>query len=149
MSRLIKKVEAFARRGVNLENDRWSWGGQRPDGALVLQVWASDFKKQQTGRWVVQIGYPEGNESTVSDHERSRPGSRERERHIELIRSGKVEQVELLKGHAVDDTASPRETEGIDADRFGLAGDIVMIDGAAWIECASWQDFRRWEPNAR
>ena len=112
MSRLIKKVEAFARRGVTLENDRWSWGGSRSDGLLVLQVCADDFRKLPTGEWAVQIGYAAPGYASVTDHERSRPGSKERERHIESIRSRGVKGVELLKGHAVDPSASPRQTDG-------------------------------------
>src|SRR5690349_12024365 len=77
MARMLKKVEAFSRRGVALQNDRWSWGGQRSDGTLVLQVWSDDFERLDSGRWAVQIGYPEVNDGTVTDHERSRPGSRE------------------------------------------------------------------------
>ena len=145
MSRMIKKVEAFSRRGVVLDNDRWSWGGQRPDGTLVLQVWEDDFKKLGTGQWAVQIGYPEVDDGIVTDHERSRPGSRERQRHIEAIRSGSVRTVELLKGHPVPGS-NPRETQGIDGDRYGQAGALITIDHTAWIECASWQDFRRWTP---
>lgn len=145
MSRMIKKVEAFSRRGVVLENDRWSWGGQRADGSLVLQVWADDFKKLETGRWVVQIGYPEIDDGIVTDHERSRPGSRERQRHIEAIRAGAIHRVELLKGHHVPGK-SPRETEGIDGDRYGLAGALTFLDRTAWIECATWEEFRRWNP---
>ena len=145
MSRLIKKVEAFERRGVKLENDRGSWGGSRDDGTLVLQVWADDFKKQASGKWIVQIGYPEWDDPAVSAHERSRPGSKERERHIAAIRSGSIRTIELLKGHAVDPSASPRETEGIDGDRIGIAGQLVMLDHTAWIECSGWSDFNRWK----
>jgi hypothetical protein len=147
MSRWIKKLDAFDKRGVKLENDRWSWGGYRSDGSLVLQVWADDFRRLPDGTWIVQIGYPSADDASVSDHERSRPGSRERERHIQAIRAGNVPLIELLKGHATDPKASPRQTEGIDSDRFAVAGSIVEIDGAAWIQCLNWQDFRRWPPS--
>ncbi|WP_309902498.1 hypothetical protein [Variovorax soli] len=143
---MIRKVEAFARRGVALENDRWSWGGFRSDGTLVLQVWSDDFRKLETGTWAVQIGYPEGDDPSVTEHERLRPGSKERERHIAAIRSGAIQVIELLKGHAIDFTASPRETEGIDADRYGIGGHLVTFNGAAWIECVKWEAFKRWVP---
>lgn len=146
MTRMLKKLDAFARRGVKLHNERWSWGGVRDDGTLVLQVWADDFKKDDSGLWVVQIGYPDGDDPSVTNYERSRPGSRERERQIEEIKAGSRTDVELLVGHAVDPKASPRQTEGIDAGRVGIGGRLVEIGGGAWIECVGWRPLDRWVP---
>jgi hypothetical protein len=101
MAHMLKKLEAFARRGVKLYNESWSWGGVRGDGVLVLQVWEDQYHKDDSGRRYFQVGYG-GPADPGTEDERSKPGNIEREAHLDAIRSGVASGVELLVAHAVD-----------------------------------------------
>ena len=80
--------------GVELANTRWSWGGTRPDGSLVLIVWADEIQQ---------------NRAMVKCHsDDASPGNEERRRHLELLSDGALCYIAI----ALDDGSGRHQTIG-------------------------------------
>ncbi|WP_312301400.1 hypothetical protein [Stutzerimonas nitrititolerans] len=75
-------TQFFAKIGAPLKNPRWSWGGVREDGTVILRVW-QDRKIKHEGAHYMQLShlqkYGEGQDNL---------GYMERLEHIKFIQSG-------------------------------------------------------------
>ncbi|WP_238347311.1 hypothetical protein [Pseudomonas taiwanensis] len=78
----MTQSEFFKRLGAPLANARWSWGGSRADGAVVLRVW-QDRKRKHDGRWYMMLTH-----HSKYAHDLDNLGYRERNAHVASIRSG-------------------------------------------------------------
>jgi hypothetical protein len=72
----------FKKLGAPLANVRWSWGGLRPDNAVVLRVWQNETKKRDGKLWAQLTHHQEffGKEKDL--------GYQERNRHVALVAAG-------------------------------------------------------------
>lgn len=96
------KVEAFARYGVKLKNDRWSWSGISPAGDVVLGLWQDEFDFRST-----PPSYRANAETIALWHDR--PGNRERIEHLAHARKNTGGRFRVVVMRAKDITADPRE----------------------------------------
>lgn len=80
---------AMNKRGfTEYANERWSWGGTRPDdGAVVLCVWESTETTYDKTARTLRAQVTWGNKATDKNG-RVASGVGERERHVEAIRNG-------------------------------------------------------------
>ncbi|MHB1403171.1 MAG: hypothetical protein ACYCWB_12310 [Thiobacillus sp.] len=72
----------FEKLGAPLANSRWSWGGIREDGSVVLRVWQNETKRigDKTHVQLTHRAVFAGREDNL--------GYQERNRHVEHIRAG-------------------------------------------------------------
>ena len=69
--------------GAPLVNNRWAWGAQHPKlGHLVLKVWEDRISKD--GEWVIVRHH----QDRVRGDKTMRQGQRQRNQHVESMRSG-------------------------------------------------------------
>ena len=139
-------ISAFFERvlGAAFKNNRWSWGALDPDtNRVFLRVWDDDIDRDDRGDRVVVLR---------GDWRRSSSGLKERQTHIELLKSGAA-------GFGVLCTAAsderPRTIVHFDRDvilRFGALieqGDAVLariVDRVPVRELSLQNDLRRITP---
>ena len=118
----------FERLGAPLANIRWSWGSLRDDGSVVLRVW-QDATLRKNGKMLVRLTHLEkyGDERGTDNL-----GYAERLHHVDLIRKGAKSY--LVMCLAKDETASPREVKSFNSKDVFVGGDLVTLDGEAWVE---------------
>jgi len=125
----VSLTQFFAKIGVPLKNSRWSWGGVREDGTIILRVW-QDRKIKHDGAHYMQLShlqkYGEGQDNL---------GYMERLEHIKLIQNGaKCYMVMCL---AKDPASSPREIQSFNKNNLFLGGKLCEIDSDWFIEIAA------------
>ena len=117
----------FELLGAPLANILWSWGAQKGDGYVFLRQWDTDvFIKD--GREFVIIAH---NDRPAGPREH---GWRERQRHIDAIRSGKDCRIVMLK--AQDPSARTKRIRTFDPLHIIVGGELVMKDGMTCVSVA-------------
>lgn len=118
----------FEKLGAPLANSRWSWGGVREDGAVVLRVWQNETRRigdklhiQLTHRAVFS-----GREDNL--------GYQERNRHVEQIRAGA--RCYMVMCEPKNTQVEPREIKGFNEREVFVAGDMVEHEGDLWVPIA-------------
>ena len=123
-------ISAFFRElGAPLKNVRWSWGARRSkDGVVFLRVW-QDRKRFEDGRTFYLL---DGRD----DENRADPGYRERQQHIESVRSGA--RCYLIMCTVKDPDARPRSIQDFNSSELFVGGDLAIKDWrgheGVWIE---------------
>jgi len=116
----------FARLGAPLRNVRYSWGGVRPDGTVILRVWQDETGKID-GKRCVQITNHEFFQGKSPNL-----GYEERNRQIELIRSGA--SCWMIMCEQVQPPRVPREIYQFNGNELFVGGALVDHEGETWIE---------------
>ena len=99
------KVAAFARFGVALHNERWSWSGKSSDGkTVVLQLW-----KDRLNYKTKPISYSDFKDPSLPEW-RDRPGNKERIENLKWAKEHCDGRFHVVIGVAKDVNAHPRET---------------------------------------
>jgi len=133
-------TEMFASLGAPLKNQRWSWGAERSEDAVVfLRVWQDECDKINDRR-AVRI--------TANSYFADKPnnlGNIERLKHVELIRSGRT--TFLIMCAAVDPKAEPRVISQFNEREVFIGGAIIEHDGDTWIELSSRKPVSEVRPN--
>jgi hypothetical protein len=119
----------FEQLGAPLANIRWSWGGIRPDGTVVLRVWQNETKRIDS-RTHIQLTHRKtfvGRENNL--------GYQERLAQVERVRSG-------VKCHMImcipkDTKTEPREIKRFIECEIFVAGDVIEHDGDYWVPIAA------------
>ncbi len=125
--RPLNRSAFFTMLGAPLHNTRWSWGAVRPeDGVVFLLVWQDRIRPHDGGQFVQVTRHAMHGSSP------RKPGPREREEHVELVRGGA--RCYLVIGEAADPTARPRRLARFNADEVFVAGQVVQLDGDRWVE---------------
>lgn len=120
----MSQAEMFTNLGAPLNNVRWSWGSVREsDGVVFLRVWQDGTRKIDGNRciWI--------SDEVPSDGDL---GANERLQHVKLINSG--QPCYLIMCQAVDTKALPRQVQSFNAKEVFHGGEILLDDGAYWIE---------------
>jgi hypothetical protein len=118
----------FEKIGAPLANSRWSWGGVRQDGAVVLRVW-QDEKRRINDKWHIQLTNHTafvGNESNL--------GYQERLQHIAQIRAGATCFMVMCEQR--DKLEVPRVIKEFNDRELFCAGELVEQDGDWWVPIA-------------
>jgi hypothetical protein len=137
----------FARLGAPLANARWSWGAERPDGAVFLRAWQDLKFIDEERRIYTQIYTPRPDDSATP------LGYQERRRHVSAVRRGAP--CYLVMCVARDVNGLKRQIESFDDKDVFAGGEIVETEpdfdfpektskrarfharyGAAWIRLA-------------
>ncbi len=106
--------------GARLRNQRTSWGAQSPvNGHVYLRVW-KDQIETNSGKEYVRIGY-------ARPRQRS-PGFAERNRHIDLIRSG-AEGFGVVCEAVDPDTPAARKIRSFDSRELVRLGTLSVRGG--------------------
>jgi hypothetical protein len=114
----------FEQLGAPLANPRWSWGGVRQDGSVMLRVWQNETKRID-GRTHVQLThYAEfvGREDNY--------GYQERLRHVNQIQTGV--RCYMVMCEAKEPKAVPRKIKDFDKDVL-VAGALIEHEGDLWV----------------
>lgn len=125
----MTQSEFFKCLGAPLANSRWSWGGSREDGAVVLRVW-QDRKRKHDGRWYMMLTH-----HSKYQHALDNLGYRERNEHVARVRSGSACYMVMCR--AVDVTATPRKVLSFDQKDVFVGGALIDLEGDVWIEMTS------------
>ena len=116
--------------GIQLSNTRWSWGGIRPDGSIVLFVWADEARKSPNGDWFFLA-------KRIRDGDPS-PGVSERYEQLELIKSGRPCYLALI----IDKSGEHSEIGEIRNDYLFRGDGFEYEEGVAfWIKRGERIDF--------
>lgn len=122
-------TQFFAKIGAPVKNPRWSWGGVREDGAVILRVW-QDRKIKYDGAHYMQLShlqkYGEGQGNL---------GYLERLDHIQRIKDGA--RCYMVMCLAKDLDSSPREIRSFNKNNLFLGGKLVEIDYDWFIEISA------------
>lgn len=121
--------ELFDQVGAPLANIRWSWGGVRQDGAVVLRVWQNE-SRTINGRTHIQITHHQAFVGKEDDL-----GYQERLRHIEQIRTGAACYLVMCEPRSTQEV--PRVIKQFNEREFFRAGDLVAEDGDYWAPLVS------------
>ena len=116
----------FKKLGAELRNIRWSWGGIRQDGSVVLRVWQDETIKRD-GHLSARLTY---NDKFKDDPENL--GFKERGEHISLIESGS--QAILIMCKAIDPEQEPRSIASFNDRDVFTGSTLQMFDGDYWIQ---------------
>jgi hypothetical protein len=117
----------FERLGAPLANWRWSWGGVRKDGAIVLRVW-KDSIRTEGSRTFVRVLRAKWRHSGATEL-----GARERAQHVEQICKGTP--CYLVMCEADDTAARPRRIMRFNAQAVFPGGTVKEeVDGDVWVE---------------
>lgn len=122
----------FKRIGAPLTNSRWSWGGVKPDGSVVLRVWQDEAKRTPEGIWIRVTAHQE-----FADKPNDL-GYVERCHQVELIRAGAP--CHLVMCVARDVRATPRAIGSFDTTGLRVGLEIRDMDGEVWIRLGPRQD---------
>jgi hypothetical protein len=115
----------FKKLGAELRNNRWSWGGVRKDGSIVLRVWQDETIKRD-GYLLARLTY--------NDKFKDNPdnlGFRERNEHVGLIESGKTAILVMCK--AEDPEQEPRNIAAFNRREVFTGSSIEKLDDDYWI----------------
>lgn len=118
----------FEKLGAPLANSRWSWGGMREDGSVVLRVWQNETRRID-GKLHIQLTHREmfvGREVNL--------GYLERNRHVEQIRTGARCYMVMCEPKSTQTV--PREIKGFNEREVFVAGDVIEHDGDLWASIA-------------
>lgn len=123
---LVSRSKAFELRGVPLRNPRWSWGGIRNDGSIVLTIWAKDIEVEGNRRRYLLYGQSSSGDRLLA----STPGGRERLAHCEAaLARGEAEGL-LVYGERRGQDLPPDEPSRISgADPYTMLRFRVEKDG--------------------
>lgn len=120
-------TEFFTYLGAPIVNQRWSWGGVRPnDGAVFLRVWQDEGRRIE-GIWYTQVTF-----AKFFSQNQSSLGYAEGMQHIASIRSGKPSYMVMCLAHDTD--ANPREVAKFNRDDIFVGGRLIEIEGDYWLE---------------
>ena len=114
----------FKRLGAPLVNSRWSWGGVRQDGSVVLRVWQNEAKRIG-GLTCIQLTHHTeflGREGDL--------GHQERQGHVAQIQVGA--HCDMVMCTPKDTNAVPREIKGFNRRELFVAGQIIEYEGNWW-----------------
>ena len=120
----------FEKLGAPLANVRWSWGGVRPDGAVVLRVWQDRTVKHNDALYVQLTHLEKYGDDRGTDN----LGYSERLKHVQLLRRGAKSY--LVMCLAKDPNTSPRAIKSFNRDDVFVGGRLTEINGDTWIELA-------------
>lgn len=112
--------EIYSRLNAELANPRWSWGAiDKQKRFVALTGWAEEIQRRD-GVWAIKV--------SASKKWNNKPGLRERNRHLDMIREGMASVV--VKA----DMRSPelREIGSLDKDVF-IGGELVDWDGDTYL----------------
>lgn len=130
----------FERLGAPLNNSRWSWGGVRQDGSVVLRVWQNEAKRIEGKMYIQLTHYAEfvGKEDNY--------GYQERLRHVSQIHSGA--RCYMVMCESQKPISVPRKIKGFDKDVL-IAGGIIEHKGDWWVPIADRKSVAQvWGENA-
>lgn len=118
----------FEKLGAPLANSRWSWGGIREDGSVVLRVWQNETKRigDKTHVQLTHRAVFAGREDNL--------GYQERNRHVEHIRAGAHCYMVMCEPKSTQ--AVPREIKSFNEREFFLAGEAIEYHGDLWAPIA-------------
>ena len=123
---MMSVSDLFKKLGAELRNNRWSWGGIRKDGTVVLRVWQDETMKRD-GKLSIRLTY---NNWLKDDPENL--GLKERSEHVDLILSGS--SALLVMCRATDPEQEPRSIDSFN-EREVFKGSILQeFDGDYWIQ---------------
>lgn len=125
----------FEKLGAPLANSRWSWGGVREDGSVVLRVWQNETKRIG-GRLYMRLTHQEifvGREDNL--------GYQERNRHAEQIRAGARCYMVMCEPKSTQ--TEPREIKDFNEREVFVAGEVVEHEGDLWAPLAARLDINR------
>ena len=110
--------QIYSYLGLVRTNNLWSWGAAN-ENAVVLQVWADEIKKSDSGLFFMVL------KNRGEDY--ASPGYKERLEHLEQIQKGK--KCFLLKCKAKDDGKSfPREMMAFDSKTLFQTSNDIEVD---------------------
>ena len=118
-------TDFFKSLGAPLANSRWSWGGVRPDGTVVLRVWQDEHERHE-GQRCMRVTYHSRFEEV-----RASQGYPERMRHLELVRSGATCYLVMCKANPA--LLPRREVMDFDQADVFLAGSPIDVEGDTWL----------------
>lgn len=116
--------EMFEKVGAPLLNSRWSWGGTRQDGTIVLRVWQNEAR-WVNGRAYIQITHNEAFVGKESDL-----GYQERLFHLEKIMNGA--HCFMVMCEPKNPTEVPRQIKAFNERELFRAGSLVRIENDYW-----------------
>ena len=121
-------TDFFKRLGAPVANSRWSWGGVRADGSVVLRVWQDETIAPVNKRYARLTRHEAfaGNESNL--------GYQERLKHIALIQGGAKSYMVMCL--AVDVNAAPRKIHSHNEKDVFVGGELIEHDNNYWLEMA-------------
>jgi len=116
----------FEYLGAPLVNQRWSWGGVRDDGSVVLRVW-QDRKTSIDGDTYMMLTHHQ----KYVDRQDSL-GYRERLKHVDMVRGGA--KYYMVMCQAKDVVTTPREIQSFNDRDIFVGGDVQELGGDVWIQ---------------
>lgn len=121
-------TDMFKQMGAPLANSRWSWGGVRQDGAVILRVWQDEVKRRDGVNWAQLTHHQEfaGREFDL--------GYQERNHHVSLVRDGAA--CFLVMCEAKDPGRVPREIKRFNERELFSTGVIAEYGDNTWIALA-------------
>lgn len=125
----MTQTQFFEWLGAPLNNVRWSWGAVRSDGTVFLRVWQDETLKHAGRRFM------RATKHEVFIDDQANLGYQERLRHIDLVRGGA--ETYLIMCEANPALLPEREIKDFDSDDLFLAGEVLDLDGNAWLELRS------------
>ncbi|MFZ5483836.1 MAG: hypothetical protein ACOZB0_06350 [Pseudomonadota bacterium] len=121
--------DLFQRVGAPLANVRWSWGGVRKDGAVMLRVWQNETRRIN-GRTHIQITHHQAFVGKEGDL-----GYQERLAHIARIKAGAPCFMVMCEPRSAQEI--PRSIKKFNERELFRAGDMVEEDGDYWVPLIS------------
>lgn len=118
----------FEKLGAPLANSRWSWGGVRQDGAVVLRVWQNETRRID-GQTHIQLTHHAafvGREDNL--------GYQERLQQIAQIRDGA--KCYMVMCEPRDTQEVPRVIKAFNERELFCAGELVAQHGDFWAPIA-------------
>lgn len=119
----------FERAGAPLANIRWSWGGIRQDGAVVLRVWQSETRRID-GQLCIRLTHHQDFAGKKDDL-----GYQERLRHVEHIRAGARCYMVMCVPRSTSEV--PRVIKEFNDREIFLAGELAEDGGDLWAPIAA------------
>jgi hypothetical protein len=119
----------FDQLGAPLANIRWSWGGIRADGTVVLRVWQNETKRID-GKLCMQLTHHQafaGRETNL--------GYQERLAHVERVRSGA--KCQMIMCIPKDTKSEPRAIKRFIEREVFIGGGVIDHDGDFWVPIAA------------
>jgi hypothetical protein len=121
-------TDMFRQLGAPLANSRWSWGGVRPDGAVILRVWQDEVKRRDGVNWA-QVTHRQEFAAKENDL-----GYQERNRHVALVLAGAA--CFLVMCEAKDPGRVPREIRRFNERELFSTGAVAEYWDNTWIALA-------------
>jgi hypothetical protein len=121
-------TDIFRQLGAPLANSRWSWGGVRPDGVVILRVWQDEVKRRDGVNWA-QLTHRQEFAAKENDL-----GYQERNRHVALVLAGAA--CFLVMCEAKDPGRVPREIRRFNERELFSTGAVAEYADNTWIALA-------------